>query len=195
MDELERWENVNLPHTVREEAYINSGGENYQGPAMYRKHFYLPESYGNKKLYVEFEAVMGVTDVWVNGKHLQGQMASKTGENTQYGGYLPFVLDITESVHCDGRRNVITVLTDNSDNTTVPPGKPQGELDFTYFGGIYRSVWLHSVNDVHITDSVFEDITGGGGISVDYPEVTEEQAVVEVKTHVRNEKRILRQSF
>ena len=45
MSELERWENVDLPHTVREESYNNSGGDNYQGPAMYRKHFYLSESY------------------------------------------------------------------------------------------------------------------------------------------------------
>ena len=43
MEELERWESVNLPHTVREEPYINSGGINYQGEAMYRKHFSLPK--------------------------------------------------------------------------------------------------------------------------------------------------------
>ena len=187
MSELERWENVDLPHTVREESYNNSGGDNYQGPAMYRKHFYLSESYKNKKLYIEFEAVMGVTDVWVNGQHLQGHMAAKTGENTQYGGYLPFVLDITDYVHCDGAKNVITVLTDNSDNETVPPGKPQSQLDFTYFGGIYRNVWLHSINTVHITDELYEDETAGGGILVDYPEVSAARAVVDIKTHVRNE--------
>lgn len=34
---------------------------------MYRKHFYLDESYAGKKLYFEFKGVMGVTDVWVNG--------------------------------------------------------------------------------------------------------------------------------
>ena len=187
MEELERWENVDLPHSVRTEPYINSGGENYQGPAMYRKHFYLSESYAQKKLYIEFEAVMGVTDVWVNGVHLQGHMAEKTGDNTQYGGYLPFVLDITDYVHCDGEKNVITVLTDNSDNETVPPGKPQGQLDFTYFGGIYRNVWLHSVNKVHITDELYEDEVAGGGILVDYPEVSKEEATVDVQTHIRNE--------
>lgn len=169
MEELERWENVDLPHSVRLEAENNSGGKNYQGPAMYRKHFYLSDSYEGKKLYIEFEGVMGVTDVWVNGTHLQGYMAKKTGENTQYGGYLPFILDITDAVHCDGEANVITVLTDNSDNINVPPGKPQGQLDFTYFGGIYRNVWLHSMNNVHITDAIFEDVTAGGGILVDYP--------------------------
>lgn len=189
MEELERWENVDLPHSVRLEAENNSGGKNYQGPAMYRKHFYLSDSYEGKKLYMEFEGVMGVTDVWVNGTHLQGHMAKKTGENTQYGGYLPFVLDITDAVHCDGEANVITVLTDNSDNINVPPGKPQGQLDFTYFGGIYRNVWLHSMNNVHITDEIYEDETAGGGILVDYPQVSEEKAIVDILTHIRNEEK------
>lgn len=188
--ELERWENVDLPHSVRLEEYNNSGGKNYQGPAMYRKHFYLPESYEKKKLFIEFEGVMGVTDVWVNGQHMQGHMAEKTGDNTQYGGYLPFVLDVTEAVHCNGEANVIVVLTDNSDNINVPPGKPQGELDFTYFGGIYRNVWLSSVNSVHITDEVYEDEAAGGGILVDFPRVSGEEAVADVLTHVRNEENV-----
>ena len=187
MEELERWESVDLPHTVRVEPYNNSGGVNYQGEAMYRKHFKLPESYEGKKLYIEFEGVMGVTDVWVNGEHLQGKMAAKTGDNTQYGGYLPFVLDVTEAVHCDDTWNVITVLTDNRDNETVPPGKLQSQLDFTYFGGIYRNVWLEAKEQIHITDAVYEDITAGGGILVEYPEVSKEKAKVSVKTHVRNE--------
>lgn len=187
MEELERWESVDLPHTVRTEPYNNSGGINYQGEAMYCKHFKLPASYEGKKLYMEFEGAMGVTDVWVNGTHLQSKMAAKTGDNTQYGGYLPFILDITEAVHCDDTYNVVTVLTDNRDNETVPPGKPQNQLDFTYFGGIYRNVWLQVKDPVHITDAVYEDITAGGGILVEYPEVSKAKAVVSVKTHIRNE--------
>lgn len=187
MEELERWESVNPPHTVREEPYINSGGINYQGEAMYRKHFKLSEDYEGKKIFIEFEGVMGVTDVWVNGEHLQGKMAAKTGENTQYGGYLPFILDVTDVVHCDDEYNVITVLTDNSDDETVPPGKPQAQLDFTYFGGIYRNVWLEATDPVHITDAVYEDIVAGGGILVEYPQVSKESATVSVQTHVRNE--------
>lgn len=190
IEDLERWESVNLPHTVRVEPYINSGGINYQGPAMYRKHFSLPKSYDGKKLYIEFEGVMGVTDVWINGKHLQGQMAEKTGNNTNYGGYLPFKLDVSDFVNCDGEYNVITVLTDNSDNINVPPGKPQSQLDFTYFGGIYRNVWLEVTNQVYITDPIVEDIVAGGGILVDYPEVSKESATVSVNTHIRNEKNV-----
>lgn len=185
---LEKWENVNLPHTVREEAYMNSGpGKTYQGEAMYIKHFPVSSSYEGKKLYIEFEGAMGVSDVWVNGTHMETKLASKTGKNTMYGGYLPFILDITDVVKYDGTDNVIAVRVDNSDNQDVPPGKPQNQLDFTYFGGIYRDAWLEVCEPVHITDANFEDIVAGGGILVDYPYVSEEEAEVFVKTHVRNE--------
>ena len=89
---LERWESVNLPHTVRVEPFNNSGGINYQGQAMYRKQFTVPEEYAGKKLFVEFEGAMGVTDVWVNGTHLQTKSSAKTGSYTNVQMYLPFVL-------------------------------------------------------------------------------------------------------
>ena len=70
---------------------------------------------------------------------------------------------------------------------TSPPGQPQSQLDFTYFGGIYRDAWLDAVAPVHITDANYEDIVAGGGILVDYPTVSEELAEVSVQTHLRNE--------
>lgn len=188
MEELKKWENVNLPHTVRLESYMNSGpGNTYQGDTMYVKHFPLTEQEKGKKLYIEFEGAMGVSDVWVNGEHMTTKLASKTGNQTMYGGYLPFVIDITDVVKYDGTDNVITVHVNNEDNPDVPPGKPEKDLDFTYFGGIYRDVWLEVCEPVHITNANFEDIVAGGGILVDYPEVSKERAEVYVKTHVRNE--------
>lgn len=184
--ELERWESVDLPHTVRVEPYTNSA-KNYQGPATYVKHFPSQAQWKGKKLFLEFEGVMGVTDVWFNGKHLTAKQAAVTGTNSNYGGYLPFVLDISESLKSGASENVITVIADNSDNPVVPPGKPQKNLDFNYFGGIYRDVWMHVTNPVHITSAIFENIAGGGGIVVEYPSVSKESATVQVKTHIRNE--------
>ncbi len=190
IEELKKWENINLPHTVRLEQYMNSGpGKTYQGDAMYVKHFPLSEKEDGKKLYLEFEGAMGVSDVWVNGKHMETKLASKTGKNTMYGGYLPFILDITEAVKYDGTDNIVTVHVNNEDNPNVPPGKPEKDLDFTYFGGIYRDVWLEICEPVHITDANYEDIKANGGILVDYPKVSKEEAEVYVQTHVRNEEK------
>ena len=184
--EFEKWESVDLPHTVRVEPFVNSS-KNYRGQATYVKYFPLSEEYEGKKLFVEFEGVMGVTDVWVNGDMTSSKLATATGSNTNYGGFLPFVIDISEAIKCDGTDNIIVVMTDNRDNSLVPPGTSQQWLDFSYFGGIYRNVWLIATSDVHITDALFEDIAGGGGIVFNTAEATATSATVDVKTHVRNE--------
>jgi beta-galactosidase len=80
--DLERWESVDLPHTVRVEPYTSSS-KNYQGPATYVKRFPAPEDWKGKRISLEFEGVMGVTDVWVNGMHLAAKQAAATGKNTK----------------------------------------------------------------------------------------------------------------
>ena len=51
--ELQKWENVNLPHSVRLEKYANSGqGGIYMGDAMYVKHFPISEDDAGKKIFI-----------------------------------------------------------------------------------------------------------------------------------------------
>ena len=47
--------------------------------------------------------------------------------------------------------NPVTAAT-SSGATGSAPGKPQEGLDFSYFGGIYRDVYLISTGPVYITD-------------------------------------------
>lgn len=55
MEELKRWENVDLPHSVRlEPVYGSASNPTYQGQCMYVKHFPLSEKEQGKKLYIEF---------------------------------------------------------------------------------------------------------------------------------------------
>ena len=187
--ELQKWENVNLPHSVRLEKYANSGqGGIYMGDAMYVKHFPISEDDAGKKIFINFEGVMGTSNVWVNGVKMTTKLAEKTGDATYYGGYLPFVIDISDVAICDGTtENVIVVYANSKYDPTVPPGKDPNALDFSYFGGIYRDVTMTITDGVHITNSCYEDIVAGGGILVDYPSVSTEVASVYIKTHVRNE--------
>jgi beta-galactosidase len=170
------WEMVNLPHSARLEPLNASGGRNYQGLCWYQKRFAAPAEWRGRTLHLVFEGAMSVADVWLNGKHL----------TTHYGGYIPFVIDTSRHVAFGGEPNVLTVLLNNEDNPLVPPGKPQDQLDFVYFGGLYRSVRIEVLSDLHITDPILADKTAGGGIFVTYPEVSVAQAVVHIQTDVAN---------
>jgi beta-galactosidase len=170
------WESVSLPHTVRLEPRDVSGGRNYQGICWYRKQFLAKSEWENRILYLNFQGAMQVADLWLNGRHL----------TTHYGGYIPFTVDISKAVKC-GQKNVLVVRLDNSDNPQVPPGKPQKDLDFVYFGGLYRSVRLQVLRPVHISNSILANKVAGGGIFVTYPEVAVAESVVQVQTDVVNE--------
>jgi beta-galactosidase len=171
------WENACLPHTVRVEDLNCSGNKNYQGICWYRRHFALDGSYDGRKVFVEFEAGMGVSQVWVNGTSLA----------THYGGYTPFTADLTPYVKTDGSENVMAVRLDNTDNPEVPPGRTQYTLDFCYFGGLYRDVVMHVTDPLHVTDAVFADKPGDGGIRVTYSAVSRTSATVRIRTNVRND--------
>ena len=88
----------------------------------------------------------------------------------------------------EAKKNVLlAVRADNRDDGSYPPGKPQSQLDFTYFGGIYRDCWLIATAKTYITDPNVVHIKAGGGLTVSYAQVSEKRADVNVTLHVRNE--------
>lgn len=172
------WTVVSLPNGIEYLPTEASGCINYQGEVWYRKHFTPADALKGKKLFLHFEAIMGKSKVFVNGKLL----------TEHFGGYLPVVVDVSDALNW-GEDNVIAVWTDNSDDKTYPPGKAQDVLDFTYFGGIYRDCWLIAHNPVFITDPNFENEVAGGGLFVAYDKVSDASAEVLLKAHVRNDSR------
>lgn len=174
--EQAEWETATLPHSVRLEPRDVSGGLNYQGVCWYRKTFPAESRWKGRVIYLKFQGAMQVADVWLNGTHL----------TTHYGGYLPFTIDISKALRFDGE-NLLTVRLDNSDNPEVPPGKPQSQLDFTYFGGLYRSVDLEVMDPLHVTDPILSNTVAGGGIFVTFPTVDRHQSIVQVQTEIANE--------
>src|SRR5215467_10715981 len=104
------WTTVSLPHTFNDcdtfDDWSLSGhrGEQNQwaGRAWYRKKFTAPESWKGKKVFIEFEAVRQVAEVYLNGKLLG---VSKTG-------FTPFGFDLTPHLRFGGE-NVLAVMCDN----------------------------------------------------------------------------------
>ena len=169
------WTVVSLPDGIEYLPTEASGCINYQGEVWYRKHFTPDAVLKGKKLFLHFEAIMGKSKVFVNGKLL----------TEHFGGYLPVIADVTDVLDWNGD-NVIAVWADNSDDPSYPPGKAQDVLDYTYFGGIYQDCWLIAHNNVFITDPNYENEVAGGGLFVAFGKVSDALAEVQLKIHVRN---------
>lgn len=166
------WEKVTLPHTARLESKVVIS--QFQGDCVYRKSFscHLKK---NEKAFLQFDGVMMTAAVYLNG----------TWMTTHEGGYLPFTVDLTSALKRG--KNVIEVRVNNNDNPQIPPGKPLKDLDFNYYGGIYRNVTLIQTNQVHITDPISENKVASGGIFVNFDEISSNSAKAKVLVHLRNE--------
>ena len=139
---------VSLPYSIDEGeiGFAASGGVNRQQPAWYRKT--LSWSGGSARQFLHFEAIMGKSRITLNGREVAAH----------FGGFLPIHVEVTGLL--TRGENRLEVWCDNSDDPTFPPGKPQDQLDFAYFGGIYRDAYLVETGDAYVTDS------DRGGVSV-----------------------------
>ncbi|GAO30241.1 beta-galactosidase [Geofilum rubicundum JCM 15548] len=145
------WETVDLPHTAHLEPLVIED-QQWQGNALYRKTFTPAPELNNKHIALHFEGAMQVAEVFINGQKIA----------TNYGGYLPFYVNITPHILMD-QENTILVHLNNEDNPQVPPGKPIDQLDFNLFSGIYRNVWLVVKDPLHISDPIGADRVAAGG--------------------------------
>lgn len=143
------FETVTLPHTVAIEPLHVS--KNKMGIFEYRKTFSVPKQFKNQRVFLHFEGAMTNCKVYVNNKILL----------EHFGGYLPFSVDMTEALADDGE-NEVFVLLDNHDDKDTPPGKPTEGLDFLYYGGIYRNVYLDIKPPIYLKDAAEH-----GGVRID----------------------------
>ncbi|MFI1092471.1 discoidin domain-containing protein [Streptomyces sp. NPDC020917] len=170
------WAAVSVPHTMRLEAKRPSVYDVFAGIGWYRRYFQVDPQDKGRRLTVVFDGVQTDCVVYLNGE--------KLAEHN--GGYMGFVVDITDKVRLDGD-NVLAVRVSNLDDPLTPPGKPRNQLGFLTYGGIYRNVALRVTDPVHISDPLQTDLVAGGGVFVSYPQATATRATAQVKTHVVNE--------
>jgi beta-galactosidase len=160
------WRKLDLPHdwsiegtTAANEPAGNDGGYFPTGIGWYRKSFTLDKIDRIRDRFgLYFEGVYMNSEVYVNG-HLVGKYPY---------GYSSFHYDITPYINKEGR-NTVAVRVDNS-----------GQKNCRWYSGsgIYRHVWLTSVNSVHIAHQ---------GVFITTPEVSEDKAVVRIATTLKNE--------
>ena len=91
------------------------------------------------------------------------------------GGYTACIVDITEYIR---KENLIEITVDNGRKDITPIS-----ADFTFWGGIYRDVWLISTPKQHFNMSNM----GSDGIFISTPVVNEKRGVLKVKCEVTND--------
>ena len=168
-----KWQTVNLPHCAYIEPLVVL--KPWQGISYYKKSFFISQKEKQLNIFLHFKGVMQSADVWINKKYAFHHS----------GGYTPFEILLNPFLKF-GKSNEIIVRADNSDNSLIPPGKPSGSLDFNYYSGIYRDVYLIKKNEVYIPDPVSCDLPAAGGVFVSFPEVSVKMAVVRIKTTIKN---------
>ncbi len=129
------WEIVTIPHTWNNYDGQDGGGNFYRGTGWYRKSFNL-ESISGKCIFLKFNSANLSTEVYVNG--------SPVGNHI--GGYSAFIFNITKYV-IQGSDNLIAVKVSNDASLKFAPLAG----DFTFFGGITKSVELWVTGNVLIS--------------------------------------------
>lgn len=228
------WITVSAPHTFNDTDTFDNWstpghrGEQIQwaGRTWYRKTFTLPESARGKKVFIEFEGVRQVAEVYLNGEKLG---VSKTG-------FTPFGFDLTAHVKF-GAPNVIAVMADNrfmkdpldpataaelaklngagsaapalssaanpnltqlhaEINKTIPEKLEDLQADqipwnnphwHPAHGGIYRNVFLHLTDPLHIALPLYSFLETAGPYAY-ATDITGASAQVTLEVPVRNDR-------
>lgn len=160
------WESVNLPHdwAIKGPFYIGTdvpvkGGMGrlpIQGVGWYRKKLDVSASDKSKRYYLDIDGAQSYAAVWLNGEIVGGWPY----------GYASFRLDLTPYLKFNGKDQLAIRLDNPLDSSRWYPG-----------GGLYRNVWITTVESVHV---------GQWGTYVTTEDVSEAEATVKLTLQVQN---------
>lgn len=156
---------VSVPHANKIlDKHLNINVNDFRFVSWYRRHFSLDSKYSGNRIFVEFQGVATVADVYVNGKHI-----------TQHkGAYTGFNVDITDYVKFGDADNLLAVKVDSTRRPDIPP---EGDrVDYALFGGIVRDVKMVITNPVYIAD-----------IFITTPQISKKEALINSKMLISNQ--------
>ena len=130
---------VTLPHTWNATDGQDGGNDYYRGTCWYTRKLcareivdLTGEEVSKGEVWLEFEGAAMTADVYLNGEQLAHHE----------GGYSTFRVNLTGHLR---EENFLAVAVDNGENDRVYPQK----ADFTFYGGLYREVFLIVVPKTH----------------------------------------------
>lgn len=138
-------ETVNLPHSWNATDGQDGGNDYFRGSCVYTKKISKADLPANNEYYLEIRGANSSADAYVNGKHMAHHD----------GGYSTWRINFTNELQ---EENEIAIVVDNAPNDKVYPQV----ADFTFYGGLYRDVYLVCVPQTHFDLDYF----GGEGFTV-----------------------------
>ncbi|HET7540855.1 MAG TPA: glycoside hydrolase family 2 TIM barrel-domain containing protein [Polyangiaceae bacterium] len=157
------WSALSVPHDwsislpFNQKSPAGSGGGYLDGGVgWYRKTFSLPAAGSGQRIFVQFDGVYMDSTVWLNGTQICARPY----------GYSSFECELTANAKL-GADNTLAVRVNN----TLPSSR-------WYSGsGIYRHVWLKTVNAVRVAYT---------GTRVTTPQISSTSATVDIAVSVQN---------
>ena len=138
-------EAISLPHTWNAVDGQDGGNDYFRGSCLYKKSLKKSDLPENNEYYLEINGANSSAGVYVNGEKLAHHD----------GGYSTWRVNLTSALQ---EENEIAIVVDNAPNDSVYPQM----ADFTFYGGLYRSVNVICVPATHFDLSYY----GGKGLMI-----------------------------
>ena len=159
------WASVSVPHT-----WDTVTGVTRYTNSWYRTHFTLPGTSAGNSVYIYFEGVFQIADVYLNGQSL-GQ---------HRGGYTRFIFDATNAAIFGGDNVLAVKVSNDSCSDCLPDGTPRL---FKGYGGIYRKAWYMTTSPYHVATTDY----ASSGVYITPSNVGGDSADISVRTLLRND--------
>ena len=162
------WEAVQIPHTWNARDMQLKYNNFYAGDAYYRKRFVVNEEWKDKRVFLRFEGVGQVMDLYVNGRYV----------GNHKGGYSACAFDLSKALKY-GQENELLVRVNNA---ASPEVIPVNHVLFGVYGGIYRPVWLMVTEKVSIAVNDY----ASPGVYITQKNVSSRCADIHIKVKLEN---------
>ena len=159
------WSSVSVPHT-----WDTVTGVTRYTNSWYRTHFTIPDTSAGNSVYIYFEGVFQIADVYLNGQFL-GQ---------HRGGYTRFIFDATNAAIFGGDNVLAVKVSNDSCSDCLPDGTPRL---FKGYGGIYRKAWYLTTSPYHVATTDY----ASSGVYITPSNVGSDSADISVRTLLRND--------
>ncbi len=176
------WEKVTLPRAHNEDEVFKVDIKHLTDTiAWYRKHFRLPKTAKNKKVFIEFEGVRQGADFYLNGHYL----------GLHENGAMAVGFDLTPYINYGGE-NVMAVRTDNNwdyrERATNTKYQWSDRNFNANYGGLPKNVWLHVTDKLYQTLPLYSNMkTTGVYIYAKDIQVKSRKAIIHAESEVKNE--------